>query len=197
MIDNEAYKQLLEKGLSLDHFFLLCNMKNGTELAQTKRIQGFINLLTKKGYITQEGDLSETGIDLVENCNYVAPKISPKAQETDKWIDGLFTRLQEKMVELTGKKQITTKIEGTSYSFFPNKVDFKKTLTKVLILYKVKDLDKVEATLMKYIEQKQTEGKWFPILQYYIMKNNVSRLVTDLDNDEPAQEQFTSTQKFV
>ena len=48
--------------------------------------------------------------------------------------------------------------------------------------YKLSDLDKIEKTIISYINKCATSKSWFPILQYYIFKNNMSTMVTDMEN---------------
>lgn len=204
MIDDQSYKEILEKGLLLDHYFLLCNLKHNKKMVQTKRIQGFINLLTKKDYI-KEGVLTEKGLNLVENCGFseIVPvettkKGTEEAIDFGTWVAELHKRLQEKLYSLTRLRQIRAKLEKRSYNFIPNSTDLGKALYKVITLYKIKDYDKIEKALMNHIENCAKNNDWFPLMQYYIIKNGASQMVTEIQNPEDMDDQdYRSTQKFV
>ena len=198
MITNEKHDELLESGLLIDHFLVLHKIKNKLDLPKNRRVQGFINLLTKKGYL-EEYELTEKGIDLLDNVNMEcggedkveATKFSTFAQE-------LFIKCENKLVELTGKKQVVDKINHSRHSFMPNITDFSKTLKKVLALYKIKDWKKVEKTILAHIDNCAAARSWFPTMQYYISKNNTSKMVTDMENiDEEEESTYESSHKFV
>jgi hypothetical protein len=191
MIDNEKYKEVLDSGLLLDHYFLLCNIKNGVKLSDSKRIQGFINLLTKKGYILDD-KVTDKGEELIKTSGFsevVSTPITAKEVKEESfalWVQGLHKRLQEKLVKLTGSRQIRAKIERKPYSFLPNSTDLGRALHKSIKTYKLKDYDKVESTLMTYLETCARTNHWFPILGNYIMKNGASQMVTEMDVEEEA-----------
>ncbi len=133
MIDLKHYERILESGLLLDHWLVLLMIKNKEEMPKNKRIQGFINLLNKKGYI-QDGVLTDEGILLTEyevktvSINTASPDKEEKVVETDftKWVIGLHKRCQNKLMELTGGKQVRDKIDKKPYPFLPNSTDLAK-----------------------------------------------------------------------
>lgn len=198
MINEEKYNEILDSGLNLDHYILLCNIKKGDTLLKNKRIQGFINLMEKKEYL-QEGVLTEKGLSLLEEFEMQvgSPSTGGGVDDFGVWVQGLHKRCQEKLLELTGSKQVRDKIDKKSYPFLPNVVDLGKVLYKVIIVYKVKDYDRIERCIMSYIEKCADSKNWFPILQYYIMKNNKSNLVTDCESIDDEPQQSKSSQKFV
>lgn len=199
MVTKEKYTELLNSGLLLDHYFVLCNIKNGLEQVKSKRVQGFINLLVKKGYI-EEDVLTIMGIELIEEVELkVEPiKSSSKQQEFNEWVVDIHTKCQQKLKDLTGTVQVRSKINNVGYSFLPNSVDFGKNLYKVITAYKLKDYEKIEKCIMAFIQSRYDAKQWFPLLGYYIMKNNKSQLVTDYENfgDEP-QAKALSEVKFL
>lgn len=199
MIEEEKYEAILKEGLILDHYLLLCNIKNGIKPLNNKRVQGFINLLTKKGYL-QEDQLTEKGLALVEDCE-VAQVVATQEkgkQSYSEWVTGLYDRIQTRMKELTGSTQVRATIDKKPYSFVPNATDLAKVLQRAITAYKLKDYAKIEKAIMAYITTCAEKKSWFPILQYYIMKDGMSRLVTDIENgSEPDEPEFKSTQKFV
>lgn len=208
MIDLRHYERILESGLIFDHFLVLNMIKNGEELPKNKRIQGFVNLLNKKGYI-QDGNLTSEGILLTEYeiITVGAPK-KEKVTESDfsKWVLELHKRCQNKLQELTGGKQVRGKIGGKPYPFLPNFTDLAKSLHRAIVLYKLEDLVKIEKAMMNHIERCHKANNWFPLMKYYIIKSGVggsivsasSDMVTDMESlDEIETGTGKSTQKFV
>lgn len=198
MIDELKYNEVLDDGLSLDHYLILCNIKNKVKLISNKRIQGFLNLLIKKGYIEND-ELTEKGLDLVQNCEFseiieIPKEENGKVERVDlgTWIIKVHQACEAKIFALTGKKQIRDKIDKKMWSFMCNATDLGKNLQKVIAMYKLTDYDKIERTLLRHIEECNTAKSWFPIMYYYVMKNGKSEMVTDLDNDEMEQDYVTN-----
>lgn len=182
MISAKKYTEILSSGLLLDHYFVLCNIKNGVEQVKSKRVQGFINLLNKKGYIEND-TLSTKALELIEEVEMqVEPLKSDKQQKFNEWVSDLHLKCQQKLKDLTGSVQVRSKINNVGYSFLPNAVDLGKNLYKVMVAYKLRDYDKVEKCVMKFIQDRSDCKSFFPLLGYYIMKNNKSQLVTDYEN---------------
>lgn len=96
----------------------------------------------------------------------------------------LHEKLQNKLVELVGKKQYRIEIKGTKYSFLPNATDLSTKLVKVCKKYNLTDINKVEKCLMAHLSKLKA-----PLLDYYIMKDNISRLAADYEtwDDENAE----------
>lgn len=189
MIDKTQYNKILEQGLLLDHYVILCKIKNAEELPTNKRVSGFINLLSKKGYI-QEGVITDKGIEFLGNNSKL--EILPTKQlvgsepikgnsDYAKWVVSLHKKCEEKILESTGKRQVRDTINGKAYSFLPNMTDLGRAISRVVNAYKLKDFDKIERTILAYIDRCIKSKQWFPILVYYIMKNNMSTLVTDME----------------
>lgn len=194
MIEESKYKSLLDSGLSLDHYFLLCNIKNKIKSVDSKRIQGFVNLLTKKGYI-KDDELTDKGLILVETC-----KDQKSNMDFGEWIVLLHKKIQDKLVELTGKKQVLASINkgGKEYYFLEGVRVLNMKLSRVITLYKLKDFQKIENTILRYVEKCHEKNNWFPLLHYWILKDNISQMVTALETDEEEDvKPSTSTQKFV
>jgi len=192
MIDDKKYHEILDDGLTLDHYVLLCNIKNGVKSLGNKRIQGFLNLLIKKGYIEND-ELTEKGIDLVENCDF--PKIIEEKGESialTTRIGRMHKKCEDKIFELTGLRQVRASIKKdakTSIAFLCNVRDFSAKIQKAMKLYRLKDYDKIERTLINHIERCHAIDNWFPLMHYYILKDNFSQMVTDLESEgkeEPA-----------
>lgn len=200
MIDEKKYNLILNDGLILDHFVLMCNIRDNIPLSKNKRIQGFLNLLHKKGYIeddllTEKGNnllLNHTNI--IEKSDHITPYIEKNISTIKEsfnyfqWTLNLHKKCEEKLVFLTGKKQVRDKINGKSYSFLPNILDLRNTLSRVIKIYKLNDYDKIEKTILMYINKCFRAKQWFPILGYYIMKNSLSSMVTDMQNLEELED---------
>ena len=191
MISLEKYKKILDEGLLLDHYIILCKIKDGSPLPESKRVIGFTNLLAKKGF-TYEGNITQKGNDLVGEDLVVESTVPTKAivvetsQATQKfdyarWVISLHRKCEAKIVEATGKRQVRDTINGKPYSFLPNSTDLGKAILRVIDSYKIKDYDKIERTILTYIDRCIKSKQWFPILVYYIIKNNMSTMVTDME----------------
>lgn len=206
MIEKKKYQEVLDTGLTLDHYFVLKAIRDETPLPSSRRIQGFLNLLNKKGYI-EDGCLTVSALKLIECydttlsvCTTTTERIKDDSGVIDfqKWILGLHKRCQEKIKHYTGAPQVRGKINGKSYSFLCNSIDLGRVLIKVINLYKLKDLDAIENCIMKHISDCCISKQYFPLIKYYVMKDNSSQLVTDLENpDNDIKGDFKSTQKFV
>ena len=208
MIDVEKYKVILNEGLLLDHYFLLLNLKEGKDIVKSKRVQGFINLMCKKGYI-DDGILTDKAMQILEGDGTPIPEVpntnSVKAlvdtlerTEPDlkverkfdyaSWVIALHKKCEEKLLAGTGKRQIRDKLDGKSYSFLPNSTDLGRVILRAVNTYKLKDFNKIERTILMYIDSCIKSNRRFPLLVYYIMKNSMSPMVTDMSNseDEPS-----------
>lgn len=189
MIDIGKYKRILDEGLLLDHYSVLCSIRDGVELPKSKRIRGFINLLHKKGYM-DEGALTDLAISLIEGDTIIVEKTTSTTTTTTEtfdfslWVLKLHEKLVQKIFDKTGKRQVRDKVNGTSYSFLPNTTDLGKVLIRAINSYKLTDYEMIEKCLLSYVDRKIKEGGWFPILQYYIMKKDSSPMVTDMENIE-------------
>lgn len=206
MIEKNKYQEILDKGLILDHYFVLKAMKDETPLPSSKRIQGFLNLLNKKGYV-EDGYITESGLKLIESYTTTLSVCTTTTKlfvreedgivDFQKWVMSVHKKCQDKIKHYTGSAQIRGKINGKSHSFLCNSIDLGKVLLRVINLYKLKDLDAIEACLMKHITDCCLSKHYFPLIKYYIMKDNSSQLVTDLENPDSDTKDFKSTQKFV
>jgi hypothetical protein len=190
MISTEKYEKLLTNGLSLDHYHVLSCIYRGDKLPNLKRIKGFFNYLTMKGYLL-EGILTEQAIDLVQDEVYLSSTTTTTTVvegnfNYNDWVLALHGKIQNKIMDLTGKIQVRDKIQGKSYSFLCNSTDLGKNLQKVIKLYKLdsRHIDSIESALLKHVEDCNRARNWFPVIYYYIFKDGKSQLVTDLDNIE-------------
>lgn len=179
-------EELLEDGLLLDHLLVLRDI-NEKKNSENKRIIGFINVLKTKEYL--EGfEITDKGKEILDKYSMV---------EIEKSKDSLHQRCVNKLIELTGKKQVTTVIKGARYSFMCNERDLNNRIRKVITSYNLNSTqrDNIPSALIKFIEKCHKTKTWSPLLQYYILKDNSSRLVTDLDNLDEEEEEIKVPKK--
>jgi len=193
MIDIAKYKIILDEGLLLDHYLLLCNLRDGKEMVRSKRVQGFINLMHKKGYI-EDGILTSKAFNLIEgegNPTPIKPVIAIEAEIRAKtsvkldyatWVIALHKKVKDKLITGTGKPQVKAMVEGKGYPFLPNSTDLGKVILRAVKAYKLDDFDKIEKTLLRYVDTCVKLNKWTPLLNYYVMKHEASTMVTDMEN---------------
>lgn len=188
MIETEKYRKILAEGLLLDHFSLLCNIRDNNSILEVPRVQGFINLLTKKGYL-QDRVLTDKAKALLEghlvrkDVEVILPsRVINAGFDYADWVISLHRKCEKRLLEGTGKRQIRDKIDGKPYSFLPNSTDLGMAIHRAVKFYKLSDFPKIEKTILAYIDRCIKANKWFPILGYYIMKNSMSTMVTDMGN---------------
>lgn len=209
MITLQKYEDILSSGLILDHYFLLCNIRDGYQVPKNRRIHGFINLLTKRGYIL-EGILTEVAIDLLNDSNKEivistttttssSTGATNKQLDFDEWVISLYRKCQERIFNLMGSRQVRAKIKGgKTYPFLCNNVDLRKVLIRMINTYKLKDYEGIERCMLAHIDRCGRDKDWFPLMKYYVMKDGQSTLVTDLESPiEEEEKRGGSTQKFV
>lgn len=188
-IKYEHFEQLLKDRVSLDSIFVLEQIAAGEEIpAGNVRIDGIIQTLQRKGFISKRNTITEAGASLLHQLSGETPvkkmKV-PKVAMDINGLVGLHKKLQDKLTALTGKPQMRPDIRGKAYSFLCNETDLINRLGKVISMYKLTDFQKIENTLLNYIEGCNKSRNWFPIIQYYILKKGndgieTSQMVTDM-----------------
>jgi hypothetical protein len=148
--------------------------------------------LIAKGYLYTTGKPTAKGINLIEE---VLANVSSKVDNYEE----LYKKLQDRLVSLTGKKQV--KANG-SYTYLCNSIDLKSKLSKVIRKYKLNDFEKVTKLLLLHIDKSHRQKfDKVMLIQYYIEKNNVSTLASDYESYKEQEQQdtssFKSNQKFL
>ena len=148
--------------------------------------------LIAKGLLFTTGKLTPKGIEVL---SVVDSNVSSKVDNYEE----LHKKLQDRLVNLTGKKQV--KANG-SYTFLCNAIDLKSKLSKVIRKYKLNDFEKVTKLLLLHIDKSHRQKfDKVMLIQYYIEKNGVSTLASDYESFKEDQQQDTSTfksnQKFL
>lgn len=205
MISLEKYKRLLDSGLLLDHYFLLCNIRDSVPLPKSKRIEGFLNLLRKKGFIEKDNTLQDKAFDVID----IFPSVTLKKEvvETPKfdfggWATELHKKCTDKILKLTGSKSVMARITkgDKGYPFLPNVMDFTTRMFSTIQRYKLKDMDAIEKAVLNHIDSCHQKNNWFPLMKYYLYKQGEgSNLVTDLENGIQSVQVTSNSgqQKFV
>lgn len=182
----EKYKELLAAKYSLDVLWGLKFLKDGEEIPENIK-QG----IKRKGWIDENNIITSLGEGMLGYLQEDGIKSSEKIADSPKedFFSELHKKLQDKLIELTGKKQ---KVISGKYSFLPNSTDLKIRLEKVIKKYHLEDeLNKIEKVLLKHIEQSHKAGwQMVVLLDYYISKDNTSRMVTALEGKEEEEEEI-------
>lgn len=149
----------------------------------------------------KEIDKLEEKVQFLRNQGYLdsreIPEITTKTKTLFQKIDGIstdnskfdFDKLHEKLQNIllkhTGRKQ---KLLQGKYQFLPNKVDLKNRILKVAKQYKLTDFNRIEDLLVQYVNNCVKKNFEFTqMVEYYILKDKSSKLVTDYENFEEVE----------
>lgn len=179
----EEIAKAVNKGLTIEEYIYLRIKEDGCEYIFNGIIPVKKEMLLLNSLIYPEGNLTPKGKELLKEIS--REKVSKKV---DIGINQLYIACQEELQRLVGKKQKTSKISGKSYSFLPNFVDFQDKIEKSCKKYQLNDKEQLKKVLLQYINKCYKENNWFPILEYYIMKDGHSKLATDYVSFEEMQE---------
>lgn len=180
-----AWIKLISQGYSADIVFLAYFIKRGEVIPNTPKVSALLSFMERKGII--QGDiLTKLGEDLVGLLE--GKEEIPIKQEVN--YGDIYGKVQERILQLTGNKQVRVNIMGSKYSFLCNGTDFRAKLKKACLKYRLEDIGRVEKTLLNYIEKCHREKNWSPLLHYYILKDDQSRLATEYGNSEESQEEI-------
>ena len=183
-IDITELSKAVNKFITVEQYIVLKIIEDGCMyLSPNNLFAATIVGLKSSGYIYSETQLSPKGKELLREIS--RDKMSKKI---DTGINQLYIACQDELQKLVGKKQKTSKISGKSYSFLPNFVDFQDKIEKSCKKYQLNDKEQLKKVLLQYINKCHKEDNWFPILEYYIMKDGHSKLATDYVSFEEMQE---------
>jgi hypothetical protein len=134
------------------------------------------NALSYEKHIYQK--ILENSFDV----NYVAPKeiaLAHKPKSIENKIDykQVYEKIKAALKSKTGKEQYQLLVKGNRYPLICNYVDFKTKLEKVIKKYKLTDNDTIEQCLINHVCKID-----FPVLKYYIDKDNTSQLASDYES---------------
>ncbi len=184
----EEYKALYKEGLRLDDLFLLLLIERGKGQDTGEILLGALGKLRIKGLATETWQLTHRGTEVIDRhlrlhpARVVKPRIPEGMLVTEFSAKAVHEKLVAKMIALTGKKQ--KMIQG-KYAFLCNETDLALRVKQVAIRYKVFDWGNIEKTLLQHIERSH-KANWDKVMlmEYYILKNGVSKMITDLENDD-------------
>ena len=119
----------------------------------------------------------------------------PEGRKKTKSIDydKLHLTLQNKLLSLTGKKQI---IGFGGVYFLPTKTELKDFLTRFWNKYpKYRDTEKISKILVKHIESSKKKNSFAPAIKYFIYKQGTgSQLANAYENFE--EQELETKQTF-
>lgn len=147
-----------------------------------KEISGVLNLLEIKGYIDKENKLTPLGENLVIDLQPapVIEIVTGKVPVFTQWIQDVHKKIQVRLIELTGRKQ---KMLGGKYAFLCNAKDLEKKLKSVISKHALVDYPLIEKILLRYVSKcNQARWEYMQLMEYYIEKDGVSKMVTDMDS---------------
>lgn len=186
---------LLDEGLDFNILFVL---QNPNAKIKNSRFDGWKRLAVLKDCITEDGELTEKGIIVTDLFKPVAIPIAEQKEAEplppfSKWVVDLHAKLEQVLVDGIGKKQ---KVIDKKYSFLCNAKDLESKLKVMISKYKIKDLKKCEKVLERYVRNCiESNFEYTQLVQYYLMKDNVSKFYTDFENweDIKTEEEYYGT----
>ena len=114
------------------------------------------------------------------------PKVIGLQVKND-YYEKLFQKVLDLMKELTGKTQKRIDIKGVKHSLIPSKSVFINRLKTVIQKHKLTDFEKIEKCILNHVKTLQV-----PLLQYYIYKSDISKLVEDYEHYDSENEEIKS-----
>ena len=169
---------ILDKGIDCNQRSLLLLYP---DLPDHIKVSGWKVLLEKNGFIS-DGTLTQKADVYISEYNSLINKEVKDSFSVDNWCKEVHVKLKELLLKLTGKEQVRAAIRDKSYSFLCNEKDFTKRMKDFLKKYDVKDFVKLEKVMYMYVNSCHKQKSWFPLMEYYIIKDGYSKLATDYDS---------------
>lgn len=189
----DEFHTIAEAGLHLDDIYVLRMIEEGVNweshmLACVVRMS--LGRLSVKHYLGG-GKLTDKAQLLLGKLRLQVDVVAKKPDSLSSFAMELHAELVDRMIRLTGRKQ---KMIQDKYAFLCNKTDLETKLRAVIKKYGEIPLPKVRMCLLKHIEKSFKSG-WDRVylMEYFIMKEGVSRMMTALENDEPDEKQGGDT----
>jgi len=165
--------KIKENHLTVKEYLLFKIIEDGSLFLFKEEYIDELIKIKKEDYIDNNQNLTNKAYQILNKID------GNKLKEIN--YEKLLIKLQTHLKSLSGKDQY--KVQG-KYNFLPNKVDFQNRLKKVILKYKLKDNDKIEKLLLNHITTAfKANFSYVPLLQYYILKDSQSQLVTDYENN--------------
>lgn len=157
------------------------------EIALIPKIGGYIQLLVRKGFLTEDMQLTYNGVDLLNNLS--APTVElelKKEKKSEHFTTILHKSLQDILEKNTGKKQAVMAVKTNRYYFLCGPKDLDTYLSRFNKLYpELWNEEKITKVLGRFVEECSYKEKYPMLVQYYILhKDRGSALATALENYE-------------
>jgi len=189
----EEIKNALEKGLNPSKYIYLRIKEDGLDYFCNDFLskEEETDLLTK-GYIYPDLSITIKARGILAEIAIKEPK--SVSNKIDNKYEELHKKLQNKLIELTGSKQKTL---NKKYSFLCNSQDLASKLSKVIKKYKLNNWNKVESLLLQHIiNSYKANWEYVLLIEYYIEKNNSSKLATDYEGFEEKEVEIKKVDTF-
>lgn len=189
MLDKSLIKKLLDNNIEILTYIILKDVESEkNDYVVDPDFQDYIKLLVKDDLLSSNSKLT------VKSKELLAALTVPDNKYVD-FYEFLHKRLVERLIKLTGKKQI--KLQG-KYSFMPNVKDLTLKLQKVIKKYNIEDYQKIEKVLLKYIDLcYRANFDKVMLIEYYIMKDNSSKFATDYEDFDENEDSELKTDEGV
>lgn len=208
----ETIEKIFKEGIDLNGFILLSMIKNGEDflsLLGIKRIEGLMNVIQRKGLVTDKYKLTESGDKLLQEIGVEkVPALDVKSLQDSKessltdettfeaWTIELLAKLKGKLKEIIGKEQVMG--FGKTY-FIPGILDLRIFLLRFNKTYKISLQDnkgKIEQILIKHVTRCAKQKSFSPAVKYFIIKEGTgSQLASALESFEDSQDDKITTDK--
>jgi len=179
-LTEKKIQEILKSNLTIDGFVYLYLTKINKLKEYNYFFGGLMQSLINNGFLNKDNQLTQKSINLLKSIE----------KSTDVPKLNIYENLQKELLTLTGKKQVVDKIQSVSYSFLPNEVDFYTKFNKTCAKYKIDNFEKAEKVLLNYIRKCNKSKNWFPVMKYYLLKEDQSSFATDYFNFEDVEENY-------
>jgi len=186
-------EKIMERGYDLNIVALLYMVKQRESVVSgVPKLNAIVAMMEKKGLIL-EGRITLAGEEVLRYMEEEGEIV--KEKEKAEVYEEMFENVVKRMEQLTGAKQKRTEIFGKTYSYLPNKYDFITRLKKVVNKYKLGDMKRLEAVIINNIEKCHKKNKWYPLMVYYMIKDEISPLASDYEawEDKPIEQDYDGT----
>lgn len=170
----DLLKRVLEQSISPVEYLILKDIEmEQDDYTSDEFFKEDLEILKVKDLLSENNLLTVRSRDILRKIN---------GGTVISFYDSLHKKLQLKLFQLTGKVQY--RLQGR-YNFLPNSTDLRSKLQKVIKKYNIEDTQKIEKVLLKYVyDCYQANFDKVMLVDYYILKNDTSKFITDYENFE-------------
>ncbi|MEI6186937.1 MAG: hypothetical protein WCP46_00345 [Alphaproteobacteria bacterium] len=198
MVTLEKFIGLTERRISLDAIYILqliAGAEMDEEIALIPKIGALIQLLTRKGLITDKMQLTVDGIDMLNNLSTPSTELKLRKEvATPNFPTILHTKLQDILEKNTKKRQAIMRIKSSKYYFLCGVKDLEVYLKRFNQVYpELWNEDRITKVLCKFVDECSKKEVYTMLVQYFILhKERGSALATALENFDEADEKEES-----